>query len=81
MAREFEPEINEIIVEKAIKYHNRGVVGIDVAGSESRTLELSDALPFYVDLFQRARSGLGTTIHTGETVHTSCKGWILFLRI
>ena len=24
------------------QYHNRGVVGIDVAGSESRTIELSD---------------------------------------
>jgi adenosine deaminase len=75
MAREFEPELNEIVVEKAIKYHHRGVVGIDVAGSESRTIELSDKLPFYVDLFERAKAaGLGTTIHTGETKHTSCKG-------
>ncbi len=75
MAREFEPEINEIVVDKAIKYRNRGVVGIDVAGSEKRTIELSDSLPFYVDLFERAKSaGLGTTIHTGETTHTACAG-------
>ena len=75
MAREFEPEVNEIIVEKAIRYHNRGVVGIDVAGSESRTIELSDSLPFYVSLFERARAaGLGTTIHCGETKHTAAAG-------
>ena len=34
LAREFKAELNEIMVEKAIKYRNRGVVGIDLAGSE-----------------------------------------------
>ena len=32
LAREFSFEQNSVIVEKAIKYHRRGVVGIDVAG-------------------------------------------------
>src|SRR6185503_5929924 len=34
MAREFSLEMNEIIVDKAIKYKGRGVVGVDLAGPE-----------------------------------------------
>jgi adenosine deaminase len=82
LAREFTYEQNEIILEKAIKYHSRGVLGIDLAGPESVNLELrqKDAQR-YERLFARARSaGLKTTVHTGETSHTSGEGVIATLR-
>ncbi len=56
-------EHNEIIVKKAIKYKNRGVVGIDIAGPAAEAFRYEE----YVDLYERARSeGLKTTVHTGE---------------
>jgi len=61
--RSFPYELNEIIVEKAIVWRDRGVVGIDIAGPESPTFRVAD----YRRLFRRARQyGLGLTIHTGE---------------
>ena len=81
LAREFPPEQNEIILNKAIKYAPYGVVGIDVAGTETQTLELNHQVQIYADLFARARAaGLGTTIHTGETKATSGEGVIAVLK-
>lgn len=80
LAREFRPELNEILVEKAIRYRDRGVVGIDVAGPESHTIELDASVGRYERLFERARSaGLGTTIHTGETESSGAGGVIAVL--
>ncbi len=62
--RAFPFELNEIITEKAIGSHDRGVVGIDIAGPESATFRVAD----YKRLFRRARQyGLGLTVHTGES--------------
>ncbi len=76
LAREFDHRLNEILVDKAIKYRRRGVVGIDLAGTENRALELRPAdVARYRDLFQRARAnGLKTTVHTGETAGTGAEG-------
>ena len=61
--RAFPYELNEIIVEKAILWRDRGVVGVDIAGPESATFRVAD----YKRLLRRARQfGLGITIHTGE---------------
>ena len=61
--RAFPYELNEIIVEKAILWRDRGVVGVDIAGPESATFRVAD----YRRLLRRARQfGLGITIHTGE---------------
>jgi len=80
LAREFSLELNEILVKKAVKYRSRGVVGIDLAGPESHTLELGAEVDGYRDLFARARAaGLGTTVHTGETTHTSAAGVLAVL--
>ena len=77
LAREFTPDQNEIILNKAIKYRDRGIVGIDLAGLESKTIELNDSVDRYAAIFQRAReAGLGTTIHTGETHATAGEGVI-----
>jgi adenosine deaminase len=76
LAREFDHQLNSIIVDKAIKYRSRGVVGIDLAGTEKNALELMpDVVPRYKDLYERARkAGLKTTVHTGETAGTGAEG-------
>lgn len=80
LAREFALELNEILVKKAIKYRARGVVGIDLAGPEVHTLELSEQVEGYRALFERARAaGLGTTVHTGETTYTAVPGVLAVL--
>jgi adenosine deaminase len=65
MDRTFSPEQNEIIVEKAIRYSSRGVVGVDIAGPRPNggRYPYRDLAP----LVDEARSaGLGVTIHVGE---------------
>jgi adenosine deaminase len=80
LAREFDYELNEIIVRKAARWRHRGVIGIDLAGPERHTVELSADVTRYRDLFERARhAGLGTTVHTGETSHTDAKGVLAVL--
>ncbi len=76
LAREFDLRLNEILVEKAIKYRRRGVVGIDLAGTEKNALELRpEEIQRYRALFARARAaGLKTTVHTGETAGTGAEG-------
>ena len=81
LAREFDAETNAKIVRKAIQYKSRGIVGIDLAGTESHTIELGDSVGQYADMFTMAReAGLGTTIHTGETQATSGEGVIAVLK-
>lgn len=64
MDRRLSVDLNAIIVEKAIKYKSRGVVGIDLAGSYSGKTTAKMIKP----LVKRARAaGLGITIHSGET--------------
>lgn len=68
LAREFPIEKNAIIVEKAIKYRRRGVVGIDVAGPAVKAFAFKD----HAELFDRARrAGLKITVHTGEVKEAS----------
>ena len=62
--RAFSVELNEIIAAKAIAWHSRGVVGIDIAGPVSSGFRFED----YRDLYAEARrAGLGLTVHAGET--------------
>lgn len=83
LAREFPTELNEIIVEKAIRYRARGVVGIDLAGTEAHRPELDPAsAQRFAGMFRRAReAGLGTTVHTGETPHTDASGVIAVVEL
>lgn len=61
--RTFSYRLNEILVEKAVRYSKRGVVGIDMAGPAKKGFRYSD----YRGLFKKAaREGLGLTVHAGE---------------
>ncbi|HEY6835857.1 MAG TPA: hypothetical protein VI142_05225 [Gaiellaceae bacterium] len=65
MDRTFDERQNSIIVEKAIRYSPRGIVGIDIAGPRpgGERYPYRDLQP----LIDEARSaGLGITIHVGE---------------
>jgi len=65
MDRTFTPEQNAIIVEKAIRWASRGVVGIDIAGPRPG----GTRYPYreLAPLVEEARAaGLGVTIHVGE---------------
>lgn len=54
---------NEVIVNKAIAYKNRGVIGVDLAGPGRPRFSMEEHAP----LFEKARKAeLGITIHTGE---------------
>ncbi len=81
LAREFDVALNEIILDKAIKYRDRGVVGIDLAGTEHSRPETGADAPRYARIFARARAeGLGTTVHCGETRETGAEGVLAVLR-
>ena len=81
LAREFDPELNEVILEKAIRYRNRGIIGIDLAGTEKNAVELNESVDKYAEIFERARAaGLGTTVHTGETKATAGEGVIAVVK-
>src|SRR5882757_9151148 len=65
MDRTFTARQNEVIVEKAIAWASRGVVGVDIAGPRPGGLryDYRTAQP----MVEEARSaGLGVTIHVGE---------------
>jgi adenosine deaminase len=62
IVREFGVKVAEELLELALAYKDRGLVGLDLAGHE----EIQRGYPF-VDVFRRAReAGLGITIHAGE---------------
>jgi adenosine deaminase len=65
MDRTFSAEQNSIIVEKAIRWSTRGIVGIDIAGPrvDGARYDYAQVAP----MIEEARSaGLGVTIHVGE---------------
>ena len=65
MDRTFDRAQNEVIIEKAIRYRGRGVVGVDIAGPRPNggRYPYADLAP----LVEEARAAeLGVTIHVGE---------------
>jgi adenosine deaminase len=65
MDRTFDARQNEVIVEKAIKWADRGIVGVDIAGPRpgGERYEYAQVTP----MVETAReAGLGVTIHVGE---------------
>jgi adenosine deaminase len=65
MDRTFDADLNAIIVEKAIRWAPRGIVGVDIAGPRpgGERYDYVQVLP----MVEAAReAGLGVTIHVGE---------------
>ena len=65
MDRTFDRRLNEIIVEKAIRWASRGIVGVDIAGPRpgGARYDYTQLAP----MVETARdAGLGVTIHVGE---------------
>lgn len=65
MDRSFDRSLNEVIVEKALRWADRGIVGIDLGGPRPEPgrwpyRDLADAVA------EARRAGLGVTIHCGE---------------
>jgi adenosine deaminase len=65
MDRTFDRRLNEIIVEKAIRWSDRGIVGVDMAGPRpgGGRYDYTQLVPM-VEMAREA--GLGVTIHVGE---------------
>jgi adenosine deaminase len=65
MDRTFTPRQNEVIVEKAVRWSSRGIVGVDIAGPRpgGERYDYRHVQP----MVEEARAaGLGVTIHVGE---------------
>src|SRR4249920_1208403 len=65
MDRTFDVRLNEIIVEKAVRWASRGIVGVDIAGPRpgGGRYDYGQIVP----MVEAAReAGLGVTIHVGE---------------
>jgi adenosine deaminase len=72
MDRTFDARQNEIIVDKAIRWASRGVVGVDIAGPRPGGLryDYTQVSP----MIETARdAGLGITIHVGEEGETGAE--------
>jgi len=65
MDRTFTAEQNMVVVEKAIRYMSRGVVGVDIAGPRPRG-ERYDYTQIHEHVELAKDAGLGVTIHVGE---------------
>src|SRR6266540_2543700 len=65
MDRTFSAELNAIIVDKAIRYAPRGVVGVDIAGPRPGG-ERYDYRQIEQHVRTAREAGLGVTIHVGE---------------
>lgn len=63
MDRAFPPEQNLILVEKAVKYAGRGIVGIDLAGPNHPKFSMKAHARHFA---MAKNAGLGVTVHTGE---------------
>jgi adenosine deaminase len=65
MDRTFDRRLNEIIVEKAIRWSSRGIVGVDIAGPRPGGVRY-DYLQIQPMVETAREAGLGITIHVGE---------------
>lgn len=65
LGRDVSQEANEGVFKKAIKYHKKGVIGLDIAGPETQSLQ--DEFHSYYTTANAM--DMITTIHCGETFH------------
>jgi len=63
MDRRFSIDQNKILLKKAIKYKNRWIIGIDIAGPLVEDFDMSSVKELFLEA---KKAGLWTTIHTWE---------------
>lgn len=61
--RTFSLKLNYILIQKALKYRRRGVIGLDIAGPIDPEFSPQKLSPLFADC---RKKGLGLTVHTGE---------------
>lgn len=61
--RRFPPQLNKILIDKAISFKKFGVIGIDLSGPENKNFSLK---PLIKSFLKAKEAGLGITFHTGE---------------
>jgi adenosine deaminase len=82
MGRDCSPKANEAVFDKALKYFEKGVIGIDLAGPYKGTeapWESQKEL-FKLCYYAANKNGLITTIHCGEEWHDDIEAeleWVL----
>jgi adenosine deaminase len=75
MGRDVSDAANAALFNKAVKYHNKGIIGIDVAGSETKPLNKE-----FKHYYQFASSiEMERTIHVGETFHDKTEEELRFV--
>ena len=63
--RTFSPALNDVIVDKALRWRDRGVVGVDLGGPRPHAGRYDYTV--HAEAFTAARdAGLGVTVHCGE---------------
>lgn len=76
MDRTFSFALNGAIVERAIRFQNRGVIGIDIGGPRPKGAPLPFDYLEFLPLIRRARdAGLGVTFHAGEEGLNAADPW------
>jgi len=65
MDRTFDQRQNEIVVQKALRYASRGIIGVDIAGPRPRPGRF-DYRALEPQVQEAREAGLGVTIHVGE---------------
>lgn len=75
MGRDLDAAANAAIFNKALQYNSKGIIGIDIAGPETQTLQSE-----FTGYFSTARTlGMVTTVHTGETSHPGVEDELAFV--
>lgn len=62
--KSFSEKQHMILLEKAMKYKNLGVIGIDCSGNSNDISDIKKLIPMYKECTE-----LGKTVHGGETYH------------
>lgn len=66
---------NEVILKKAIKYKDSGIIGVDLAGPERKTFSMEKHAPLF---WAAKKAGLGITVHTGEVGDLSEMRYVVY---
>lgn len=81
LGRDMSIDANRAVFKKAHRYHNKGVIGVDIAGpyiqdEPAKFYELNGFASMYAAAFDK---GMITTVHVGETEHPNVREEMLYV--